>query len=191
MRRFATNLLGHLGRPLLNSPLASLCHRYLDLYYLHKLWRMSRRQSPHWYENRVLLHRWTKHLNPEFVEKGIQSRMALTPGCEVLDIGCGDGFYPYMFYVSLASRIDGIDLEEQAVRHAKRYHAHPKIRYFLRDAVLDDFPEADYDAILLNGALAHFSEESLALLLPKIGRALRSGGVFAGYEEMETAEEKT
>jgi SAM-dependent methyltransferase len=83
-----------------------------------------------------------------------------------------------------AGRIDAIDVEESAIAHAGRYHAHPKINYVKCDAVAEPFPSEAYDAVIWNGAIGHFSAVDTAIVLRKIRASLTPAGVFAGSESL-------
>lgn len=173
-----------LARVALNEPLASLCATYLAIYY-HYLMRLQwRKGSPEWFDHRIDLYRWRNHLNPHWVERGVYSKEAMFPHCQVLDLACGDGFYPLFFYVSTGAFVDCIDVNPSAIKHATRYHSHPQIRFFRRDAVNDEFPKPFYDVITFDGAMDHFSLTQLDILFPKIKKALRGTGILVGYQEI-------
>jgi len=106
-------------------------------------------------------------------------KLALKPGCRVLDVTCGPGLYA----VALAQRgceVTGIDFSPASIRHA---------RHLAIDAGVADrctFIEADvrqvavesnaYDAALfIYGQLAVFSREDAVALLHKMAAALRPG----------------
>jgi ubiquinone/menaquinone biosynthesis C-methylase UbiE len=118
------------------------------------------------------------------LDRAAMARDAMAEGDRVLDIGCGDGFFTRRFYCDRASRIDAIDIEPSAISHAERYHAHPKINYVETDAVSKPFPASQYDAIVWNGALGHFSEADTATMLQKIRASLTPSGVFVGSESL-------
>jgi 2-polyprenyl-3-methyl-5-hydroxy-6-metoxy-1,4-benzoquinol methylase len=146
---------------------SSICTRYLSKYYNHLQWDQWHKGSPEWFDHRIDLYRWADHLNPHFVERGIYSREVMFPGCKVLDLASGDGFYPRFFYVSTGAFIDCIDVNSKAVCHSKKYHRHRNIRHFKLDAVGDDFPQSNYDVICFDGAIDHFTREQLDILLKK------------------------
>src|SRR5258708_16903004 len=114
------------------------------------------------------------------------ARDGIVDGDGVHDIGFGDGFFTRRFYSDRAARIDAIDIEESAVSHAERYHAHPKINYVKSDAVAEPFPSDEYDAVIWNGAIGHFSESDTATMLRKIRESLKPSGVFVGSESLGT-----
>ena len=118
------------------------------------------------------------------LDRAAMARDTFADGDRVLDIGCGDGFFTRRFYSDRAGRIDAIDVEDSAIFHASRYHAHPKINYVKCDAVAEPFPSNAYDAVIWNGALGHFSEADTTIVLKKIRAGLTASGVFAGSESL-------
>ena len=174
------------------APLSSLCQKYLSRYYKRLFFEQwNRSNKPHWYYHRIDLYRWPNHLNPNWTERGIYSKEVMFPGCKVLDIGCGDGFYARFFYATTASHIDCIDIEQEAIDHARRYHCHPNIRYFKLDAVKEDFPEKEYDVICLDSSIGHLSSEQIDILVHKIREAMGKSGVFTGSEVCETPDNQS
>lgn len=167
-----------------------LAERYLRGYYRYKFFKdwILAWEKPHWFDHRHDLFLWSVHRNAHWVERGVYAMEAMWSGCRVLDIGCGDGFYPYHFYATVASHIDAMDFDEAAIRHARRYHSHAKISYHVRDAVHQDFPSSRYDVVSWDGALAHFSWNEIQIIMAKIKAVIGTSGVLTGYEEIEQEE---
>lgn len=167
------------------EPVALFFEKYLIRYYAYLQWKQWHKGSPEWFDHRIDLYRWPVHLNPHWVERGIYSREVMFPGCKVLDVACGDGFYPLYFYTSIAEKIDAIDVNRHAIQHAKKYHNHPRISYFRQDAIKENFPHKKYDIICFDGAFDHFNLDQLKILLPKIKKSLVNDGILVGYQELE------
>ena len=108
------------------------------------------------------------------------------PGCRVLDIGCGDGFYAYHFYSSVAGRIDAVDVEPAAIAYARKYHSIDNVTYHVLDTVRDPLPGDTYQVVCLDGVLGHLNLEDIGVLLEKIAKVLGQCGVLTGYEVLET-----
>ena len=121
---------------------------------------------------------------PEYFFRGFFSAEVLRPGDHALDIGCGDGFFTKRFLAARAQQVDGIDIEPTAVAEAARCNSADNVRYLLVNAVTQPFPSSQYDAVLWDGALAHFSADGTRDMLSKIRTALSSGGVFSGSESL-------
>lgn len=153
----------------------------------HRLdWELSH-EAPHFYDfrNGVFdLGFGSIPPSSHTLDRAAMARDTFADGDRVLDIGCGDGFFTRRFYSDRAVRVDAIDVEDSAIAHAGRYHAHPKINYVKCNAVTEAFPSDAYDAVIWNGALGHFSESDTAIVLRKIRACLSPSGVFAGSESL-------
>lgn len=167
-----------------NEPLMRLAELYLRRYYTwntQRLWGGPQR-PPEWFDHRADLYRWSELRNPLWVERGVFSREVMFEGCRVIDLCCGDGFFPYHFYAEIASHVDAVDRDPAAIAHARKWHSHPKINYVQMDVVTDDFPGTDYDVITWDAAIEHFSLDQIRIVLKKCVKALKTpGGVLNGY----------
>jgi len=141
---------------------------------------------PHWADHRLDLALWPEHRDASFLERGVYSREVMRPGCTVLDLCCGDGFYAYFFYSRIGARIDAVDIDEEALRSAQEHHAAGNIAYSRLDIVRDAFSQDRYDVVCWDGALGHFAAEDIDLVLSKIARAVGDNGVLTGFEEIES-----
>ena len=176
--------LGALVRQLtFNEPVMRFAESYLRRYYAYhtsRLW--SRSHPPEWFDHRADLYRWAELRVPFWVERGVFSREVMFQGCRVLDLCCGDGFYPYYFYSGTASQIDAVDRDPTAIIHARKWHGHPTIRYVQQDLIADEFPNTDYDVITWDGAIEHFSLDEIRQVLQKCVKAMKTPyGVLNGY----------
>ncbi len=148
-------------------------------------------EPPHFEDHRSLLALWPEHRNPEFMACGTYARELMEPGCSVLDLCCGDGFYSYHFYGAVAGHVDAVDIDREALAIARQYHQAPNIRYHRLDVLEEDFPAARYDVVVWDGSLGHFRAEQIERLLPKIALAIGDHGVLSGSEDVETVESKS
>ena len=176
--------LGALIRQLtFNEPVMRFAESYLRRYYAYhtsRLW--SRSHPPEWFDHRADLYRWAELRVPFWVERGVFSREVMFQGCRVLDLCCGDGFYPYYFYSGTASQIDAVDRDPTAIIHARKWHGHPTIRYVQQDLIADEFPDTDYDVITWDGAIEHFSLDEIRQVLQKCVKAMKTPyGVLNGH----------
>jgi len=105
-------------------------------------------------------------------------------GDRVLDIGCGDGFLTKRFYSMRASHVDAVDIEKTAISVALKENPASNICYRVLDAVSEDFPGKAYDVVVLDGAIGHFQQETIDMLLKKIVASLGPEGVFCGSESL-------
>jgi ubiquinone/menaquinone biosynthesis C-methylase UbiE len=149
-------------------------------------WRFFPSEPPHFYNQR-----WNgfefvygSARNPYVFSRGFIASEVIQAGDVLLDIGCGDGFFTNAFYSFRCLRIDAIDVEPSAIRAAKELNGAPNISYRHADAVLDPFPSDRYDVVVWDGAIGHFSEPDVSVVLNKITRVLSSMGVFVGSESL-------
>lgn len=156
--------------------------RYAAAWFRWYFWAHYKRfTGREWFDHRINLHRWT--VDPtrlSWVERGVYPRELMRPGSRVLDLCCGDGFYPHHFYASTAAHVDAVDFTAEAIAHARRHYGHPAVAYRVLDVVADEFPGADYDVVTWDGAIEHFDDEAVRVVLGKVVAALREGGVLSG-----------
>jgi len=57
----------------------------------------------------------------------------IKPGAAILDLGCGNGTYTYLF-AEKASTIDAVDISGDAIRDAQRRRQKPNIKYIVSNA---------------------------------------------------------
>lgn len=116
--------------------------------------------------------------------RGFYSSEVIRANDSLLDIGCGDGFFTKRFLSTKSKHVDGIDIEPSAIECAKRNNSAENIKYHILDAVAVDFPQKNYDVIVWDGAIGHFSPNTLDTVLAKIANTLSKDGVFVGSESL-------
>jgi SAM-dependent methyltransferase len=92
----------------------------------------------------------------------------------VLDVGCGAGAFASRL-ADHAERVDAIDRSAAMIRQASG-RVPGNVRLVEADVLTDPLPEDWYDAIVSVTALHHMP---LSEALPRLGAALRPGGVLA------------
>ena len=161
-----------------------LAETYLRHYYAYdtaRLWGGPNR-PPEWFDHRADLYRWSELRNPLWLERGVFSREVMFEGCRVLDLCCGDGFYPFYFYSGIASHVEAVDRDPTAIAHACKWHSHPRIKYTQINVVSEQLPGTDYDVITWDAAIEHFSTDQIRAVLGKCTSALRvPRGLLCGY----------
>ena len=182
------------GSMVFNERLMRSAESYLRRYYSHdtdRLWG-GRAAPPEWFDHRADLYRFTELRVPFWTERGVFSREVMFGGCRVLDLCCGDGFYPYCFYSGTVSHIDAVDIDPASIAHARKWHNRPNITFAELDIVKDEFPETDYDVIVWDGAIEHFSTDNIRSILRKCAKALKAGtGVVCGYTLIARSADKS
>ena len=149
-------------------------------------WNLAR-NWPHFFEQRLTLFQlgWGKEcVGPYSLNRAFFASEVICDGDLVLDIGCGDGFITRSFVAPRAARADAIDIEPSAIRSARRRNSAANIRFFVRNAIEEPFPASEYDVIVWDGAIGHFSATDADRVLRKIRIALRPGGLFIGSESL-------
>jgi len=101
-------------------------------------------------------------------------------GLDVLDLGCGPGIYAEELHIR-GHKITGIDFSENSIRYAKEQ---AKIKEFDIDYICQNYLEIEYEnqfdlVILIYTDFCILLPAEQELLLSKIKKALKSGGVFA------------
>jgi SAM-dependent methyltransferase len=142
-------------------------------------WRVMRR-PPAWFDHYIDLHwKWGASRNPSSWERGIFSLLAMRPGCRVLDLCCGTGFFAYHFYSGRAGRIVSMDYSAAAIAQAKRNFRAPNLEFQQGD-VRTQLPHEEFDNAVLNAALEYFTPHEADELVRQIKTRLTAGGVLSG-----------
>jgi len=149
-------------------------------------WELSK-APPHFYNHRMGMSQFVfgevTH-GPYAYYRGFHAAQVIQDGDKLLDIGCGDGFFTKRFFSAKCSHVDGIDIEPSAIRCAERENSAENVKYHLMDAVQVEFPTREYNVIVWDGAIGHFSPDTLQTMMSKIVNALSPNGVFVGSESL-------
>lgn len=102
---------------------------------------------------------------------------------QMLDIGGSHGLYS----VALCDRHSALHSTimelpgavESASGIAKRYDKTGRIKYVVGNALTDDLGAAQYDLVLINNVVHHFTTEQNTALAAKVARALKPAGLYA------------
>lgn len=102
----------------------------------------------------------------------------LKTGDSVLDVGCGQGFFSYMFGKH-GMRVHGIDTSEAGIRTAGRLYGHLGIEFSVLDAQTANFPRP-FDCVFIRSCSLYNShtfplERSVT---DSLLRHVKRGGVF-------------
>lgn len=95
-------------------------------------------------------------------------------GLEIVDLGCGYGWFCRWARENGAARVLGLDLSEKMLDRARATTSDPSISYEIADLERLDLPPGAFD--LAYSSLAFHYVEDAARLYAAIGRALRPGG---------------
>lgn len=104
--------------------------------------------------------------------------LELKNGDKVLDLGCGNGYYSYLFSkLNLSLKITGIDRHVNAIEDAKRDVREKNVEFILGDAEKLPFSENSFDKIVMSEIIEHVKDDTGVLKEAK--RVLKSGGILA------------
>jgi ubiquinone/menaquinone biosynthesis C-methylase UbiE len=140
--------------------------------------------SPEWFDHSIdLYYQWPKSGNPLWLERGAYGSLAIRGGT-VLELASGDGFNTRNFYSRKARSIIACDFDPSAIATARRKNAAPNVRYLLAD-IRTDMPEGQFDNIVWDAAIEHFTPDEIAAIMANIKYRLGQYGVLSGYTLVE------
>ncbi|MGK5091294.1 class I SAM-dependent methyltransferase [Deltaproteobacteria bacterium TL4] len=143
---------------------------------------------PEWFDHYLdLYYQWGASQIPIWVERGVWSLFSIRADAEVMELCCGDGFNTYHFYSVRAKNLLAVDMDPQAIAHAKRYHASPNISFKLQD-IRTLLPEKRFDNIIWDAAIEHFTENEIQTIMGNIRHSLTPDGILSGYTIIEKSE---
>jgi SAM-dependent methyltransferase len=147
-------------------------------------WRLP--PNPEFFEHKIdLYHSWLRTRSSFWVERGVYSGLALKPGADVLELCCGDGFNAYAFYSKKAKSIVAVDFDPKAIALAARNFRAANVTFQVAD-IRTQMPKGDFDNIVWDAAIEHFTESEIASLMQQIRQRLaRKQGILSGYTLVE------
>lgn len=144
--------------------------------------------TPEWHDHFLDQHfQFAQDRTSFWVERGVYTVLALTPGGTILELCCGDGFNTRHFYAPFAAQIIAVDFDDTALAHARRYNGVPNIEFRHAD-IRTDLPTGSFDNIVWDAAIEHFTETEIAILMREIKQRLVPGGVLSGHTIVEKAD---
>ena len=116
--------------------------------------------------------------------KEMASKIPMPTGAtRLLDIGGSHGLYSIELckkYPALSSTVlELAGAVESASSIAKRYDTTGRVNYKAGNALEDDLGEQQYDMVMINNVVHHFTEAQNIALAEKIHRAIKPGGIYA------------
>ena len=115
------------------------------------------------------------HTNADYREWLQPFFRMLSPGTEVLDLGCGCGI-PEARMLSERFRVTGVDISDVQIARARRIV--PEGRFVRADMTRVSFPAGSFGGVVCLYSLIHIPLEEQPELLAKVFRWLRAGGLF-------------
>jgi 2-polyprenyl-3-methyl-5-hydroxy-6-metoxy-1,4-benzoquinol methylase len=140
---------------------------------------------PEWYDHLIFQHwLWHESRNPMSWERGIFSMLAMKHGCRVLDLCCGGGFFAHHFFSIRAASVLSVDFDPAAIAHAKTNFQASNVEYRCVD-IRTDMPEGEFDNVVWDAAIEHFTQDEVSLILKNIKKRLGLKGILSGYTLLE------
>ena len=124
--------------------------------------------------------RWKLSGSPMSWERGIFGLLAMKPGCRLLDLCCGEGFYTHRFYSGRAGSIIAMDYNAKAIAHARRNFQAANIDYRCGD-VRTQMPQGPFDNVSWDAGIEYFTLQEIGGILKDIKMRLAHRGVLSGY----------
>lgn len=94
---------------------------------------------------------------------------------EILDIGCGAGFFANEA-AKVGHKVTGIDISENALQVAAAHDETQSVHYMSADAYALPFPRESFDVVMAMDLLEHVSDPQQIIF--EASRVLRPGGLF-------------
>ena len=130
---------------------------YSPQYWLQ--WRIAQRQLG-WLDRFINCWHTSRDSSPR--DRGTLGLLGMKPGCRILDLCCGDGFYPYHFYSHMAARIIAIDYDSMGIDFAKRHFRLNNVEYRYAD-IRPEMPDEEFDNCSWDAGIDYFSTSAAEL----------------------------
>ncbi len=119
------------------------------------------------------------------------SKLPMTPGCKVLDLGCGTGLeLSEYFKVNPHAIVTGIDLASGMLKALQAKFPDKQLTLINGSYFEVPFKENIYDAAVSVESLHHFSLEDKIHLYKKLYASLKEGGYFILTDYMAESDEE-
>lgn len=99
--------------------------------------------------------------------------LAPQPGEQILDIGCGDGYYDWLIAKS-GAKVVGIDIHQKCLPIAQKFYCSEFTDFFYMDAGEMNFPGACFDKVISLCVIEHLGDDER--MMQNISRVLNPGG---------------
>ena len=122
--------------------------------------------------------------NSQWLERGVFGGLTLNGGT-VLELACGDGFNARNFYSLRSKHVTACDFDPRAIKTAKLKNKAPNVTFLLAD-IRHTMPKGDFDTVIWDTAIEHFTQEEINLILQNIKRRLQArNGILSGHTIVE------
>ena len=119
---------------------------------------------------------WSKRRIMKILERYVDA----DAGMEVLDAGCGSGFFSNYFILK-GCRVYSLDYSEEALTLAKRMTNNKSFKYLKRDLLNDNLTSEfknKFDLIFTDGLFEHFTKEEQEQIMETFVKIKKDKGVI-------------
>lgn len=110
--------------------------------------------------------------------RNVIESLELQDGNQVLEIGCGNGYYPSLLNrLGVKLELTGIDKDILALKDAAIFIGDKKVKLVLGDASKLPFKTASFNRIVMSEVIEHVEDEEK--VLKEAFRVLKTGGIMA------------
>lgn len=99
-------------------------------------------------------------------------------GRNVLDIGCGNGWFELCSLARGVEAITGVDISETDLRTARTHVRDARASFHVGSAIALPFDNASFDTVVSWEVLEHIPKGTEPQMFQEVRRVLRPGGVF-------------
>lgn len=115
------------------------------------------------------------HGRNRFVANYVKSNMELLDK-EILNIGCGYGWFENFLLKNNAKKIVGVDYDPILVEELKQHLSDPSLHLAVADALNLPFPDSSFDIVTSFEVIEHVPKGREGKMLSEIYRVLKPGG---------------
>lgn len=118
---------------------------------------------------------WVTRPVHEMIFAHFRERFSYDEGAQVLDLGCGTGFYEKVFK---AANYRGVDLSNDCVEYGQRQG----LDLYCADVTKTPFESLSFDFLFCANVVHHLDDATIKGMLSEAKRLLREGGQFVLYD---------
>jgi hypothetical protein len=128
--------------------------------------------NPEFFDHHLdLYYQWLETRRSWWLERGVFGSLAIRRGGVLLELASGDGFNARNFYSPIAASVIACDFDKDAIFVARQKNKAENIDYLLRD-IRYNMPEGNFDNIVWDAAIEHFTESEINTLMKEIKERL-------------------
>ncbi len=110
--------------------------------------------------------------------------LAIEPGCRVLELGCGTGYYTDVFFSPFATEIVAVDIDPRAIETARRTHQAKNIRYEVMD-FRKTMPDGPFDVVVWTPTIFAYTPDEVHTLMQRLREVMAKDARLCGFTCIE------